>query len=161
ARGPRAGQSEGRGPADRCERRRGPRCCSKCRLPGRASGGGGTDPSDCRGDRARGHAVPAGGRAEPPRRGRGGTLMKLVLIHAMPLDERMWAPQLEALGDAGIETPNLYDLDGASVDEWAAKLLDRYEGELAVVGASIGGYVALGSVCAAPGRDRRNMLRRL
>jgi pimeloyl-ACP methyl ester carboxylesterase len=80
------------------------------------------------------------------------------LIHAMPLDERMWAPQLEALGDAGIETPNLYDLDGASVDEWAAKLLDRYEGELAVVGASIGGYVALGMARAAPERIRGIML---
>jgi pimeloyl-ACP methyl ester carboxylesterase len=84
--------------------------------------------------------------------------MKLVLIHAMPLDERMWAPQLEALGDEGIETPNLYDLGGASVDEWAAKLLDRYEGELAVVGASIGGYVALGMARAAPERIRGIML---
>jgi pimeloyl-ACP methyl ester carboxylesterase len=84
--------------------------------------------------------------------------MKLVLIHAMPLDERMWAPQLEALGDEGIETPNLYDLGGASVDEWAAKLLDRYEGELAVVGASIGGYVALAMARAAPERIRGIML---
>ncbi|HXV02664.1 MAG TPA: alpha/beta hydrolase [Gaiellaceae bacterium] len=84
--------------------------------------------------------------------------MKLVLIHAMPLDERMWAPQLEALGDEEIETPNLYDLGGASVDEWAAKLLDRYDGELAVVGASIGGYVALAMARAAPERVRGIML---
>jgi pimeloyl-ACP methyl ester carboxylesterase len=84
--------------------------------------------------------------------------MKLVLIHAMPLDERMWAPQLEALGGEEIETPNLYDLGGASVDEWAVKLLDRYEGELAVVGASIGGYVALAMARAAPERIRGIML---
>jgi pimeloyl-ACP methyl ester carboxylesterase len=85
--------------------------------------------------------------------------MKLVLIHAMPLDERMWAPQLGALGDdQEVETPNLYDLEGASIDDWAAKLLDRYEGELAVVGASIGGYVALAMARAAPERIRGIML---
>jgi pimeloyl-ACP methyl ester carboxylesterase len=81
-----------------------------------------------------------------------------VLIHAMPLDERMWAPQLEALGDQEVERPNLYDLGGASVDDWAAKLLDRYEGELAVVGASIGGYVALAMARAEPTRIRGIML---
>ena len=84
--------------------------------------------------------------------------MKLVLVHAMPLDERMWAPQLEALADEEVETPNLYDLGGASIDDWAAKLLDRYEGELAVVGASIGGYVALAMTRAAPARIRGIML---
>lgn len=85
-------------------------------------------------------------------------MTKLVLIHAMPLDERMWAPQLEALGDQEVETPNLYDLGGASIDDWGAKLLDRYEGELAVVGASIGGYVALAMARAAPKRIRGIML---
>jgi len=84
--------------------------------------------------------------------------MKLVLVHAMPLDERMWAPQLEALADEEVETPNLYDLGGASIDDWAAKLLDRYEGELAVVGASIGGYVALAMARAAAARIRGIML---
>jgi pimeloyl-ACP methyl ester carboxylesterase len=84
--------------------------------------------------------------------------MKLVLIHAMPLDERMWAPQLEALADEDVETPNLYDLGGASIDDWAAKLLERYEGDLAVVGASIGGYVALATARAAPERIRGIML---
>jgi pimeloyl-ACP methyl ester carboxylesterase len=84
--------------------------------------------------------------------------MKLVLIHAMPLDERMWAPQLEALRDQEVETPNLYDLGGASIDDWAAKLLERYEDELALVGASIGGYVALGMARAEPDRIRGIML---
>ena len=84
--------------------------------------------------------------------------MKLVLVHAMPLDERMWAPQLEALADEEVETPNLYDLGGASIDDWAAKLLDRYEGELAVVGASIGGYVALAMARAAAARIRGIMV---
>jgi pimeloyl-ACP methyl ester carboxylesterase len=84
--------------------------------------------------------------------------MKLVLIHAMPLDERMWAPQLEALGDQEVETPNLYDLGGASIDDWAAKLLDGHEGDLAVVGASIGGYVGLAMARAAPERIRGVML---
>ena len=84
--------------------------------------------------------------------------MKLVLIHAMPLDERMWAPQLQALEGEEVETPNLYDLGGASIDDWAAKLLERYDGELAVVGASIGGYVALAMADAAPERIRGVML---
>jgi pimeloyl-ACP methyl ester carboxylesterase len=84
--------------------------------------------------------------------------MKVVLVHAMPLDERMWAPQLDALSDREVETPNLYDLGGASIDDWAARLLERYDGELAVVGASIGGYVGLAMARAAPERVRGVML---
>ena len=50
----------------------------------------------------------------------------------------LW-PQLGALGAYEVVTPNLYDLGGSSIDEWAEKLLDQNEGDLAVVGASIGG----------------------
>ena len=63
--------------------------------------------------------------AVPPRCHRGGARMKVVLLHAMPLDERMWSPQLPALADYEVETPNLYDLGGSSIDEWTEKLLEQ------------------------------------
>jgi pimeloyl-ACP methyl ester carboxylesterase len=84
--------------------------------------------------------------------------VKVVLLHAMPLDERMWEPQLAALADRDVEAPNLYDLGGSSIDDWAQKLLDRIPGELAVVGASIGGYVGLAMARLAPERVRGLLL---
>jgi pimeloyl-ACP methyl ester carboxylesterase len=78
--------------------------------------------------------------------------MKILLLHAMPLDERMWKPQLEALAGQDVEAPNLYDLGGASVDEWADKLLASTEDDVAVIGASMGGYVGLAMARKAPER---------
>ena len=78
--------------------------------------------------------------------------MKILLLHAMPLDERMWRPQLEALSGQDVEAPNLYDLGGASVDEWADKLLASTEDDVAVIGASMGGYVGLAMARKAPER---------
>ena len=84
--------------------------------------------------------------------------MKVVLLHAFPLDERMWEPQLEALGDEDVYVPNLYDLGGNSVDGWAEHVLERVDGELVAVGASLGGYVALAMARAAPDRVKRLLL---
>lgn len=84
--------------------------------------------------------------------------MKVVLLHAMPLDERMWEPQLGALGEYEVVTPNLYDLGGSSIDEWAERLLEQNDGDLAVVGASIGGYVALAMARREPDRIMGVML---
>ena len=84
--------------------------------------------------------------------------MKILLLHAMPLDERMWKPQLEAVAGEDVEAPNLYDLGGASVDEWADRLLASTEDDLAVVGASMGGYVALAMARKAPERVRGLLL---
>jgi pimeloyl-ACP methyl ester carboxylesterase len=78
--------------------------------------------------------------------------VKILLLHAMPLDERMWKPQLEALAGQDVEAPNLYDLGGASVDEWADKLLASTEDDVAVIGASMGGYVGLAMARKAPER---------
>ena len=78
--------------------------------------------------------------------------MKIVLLQAFPLDERMWAPQLEALEGADVYPPSLYDLGGSSVDGWAEHVLERAEGELVVVGASLGGYVALAMARTSPDR---------
>src|SRR5947207_13805376 len=79
--------------------------------------------------------------------------MNVILLHAFPLDERMWQPQLETLRDYQVATPRLYGR-GASLDDWAASLLEEIEGDLALVGASLGGYVALPMTNRAPWRIR-------
>ena len=78
--------------------------------------------------------------------------MRVVLVHAFPLDDRMWDSQLEALADEDVYVPYLYGLGGNSVDGWAEHVLERTEGELLVVGASLGGYVALAMARIAPDR---------
>jgi pimeloyl-ACP methyl ester carboxylesterase len=75
----------------------------------------------------------------------------VVLLHAFPLDERMWAPQVEALGGYDVVAPRLYGR-GSSIDDWAAAILDEVSGELRVVGASMGGYAALAMALRAPER---------
>lgn len=83
--------------------------------------------------------------------------MKVVLLHAFPLDESMWAPQLRALAGFDVATPRLYGR-GAGVGEWAASVLDETDGELVAVGASMGGYVALAMARRAAERVRGLLL---
>ena len=68
--------------------------------------------------------------------------MRIVLLHAFPLDERMWEPQREGLRGHELLTPRLYGR-GSTMDDWAASLLEELPGELVLVGASMGGYCAL------------------
>jgi 3-oxoadipate enol-lactonase len=82
----------------------------------------------------------------------------VVLLHAFPLDERMWEPQLAALGDQHVVVPNLYGLGGSSIGGWAERALEEVEGELVAVGASLGGYVALAMARRAPERLRGLLL---
>lgn len=79
--------------------------------------------------------------------------MKVVLLHAWPLDERMWEPQLTPLREAGFEpvTPRLYGR-GPSVEAWASQLLAEIDGTIVAVGASMGGYTALALAHRAPER---------
>ena len=77
--------------------------------------------------------------------------MNIVLLHALPLDERMWEPQREALDGHDVVTPNLYAL-GSTIDEWADAVLARTEGAFVAVGASMGGYCALAIARRAPER---------
>lgn len=79
--------------------------------------------------------------------------MKVLLLHAWPLDERMWEPQLDPLREAGFEplAPRLYGR-GAVIDGWAARLLDELDGPFVAVGASMGGYCALALARRAPER---------
>ena len=83
--------------------------------------------------------------------------MNVVLLHALPLDERMWEPQLDALSDFDLLALNLYGL-GNSMDAWAEAVLDHVEGELVPVGASMGGYCALAVARRAPERVRAAVL---
>jgi pimeloyl-ACP methyl ester carboxylesterase len=83
--------------------------------------------------------------------------MKVVLLHAFPLDERMWDAQREVLSGYEVVTPNLYDLGGNSVEGWARAVLDQVD-DFAVVGASLGGYVALAMARLGPERVRGLLL---
>jgi pimeloyl-ACP methyl ester carboxylesterase len=79
--------------------------------------------------------------------------VKVLLLHAWPLDERMWEPQLPVLRELGFDAvaPRLYGR-GSSIDGWAAQLLGEIEGPFVAVGASMGGYTALALARRAPER---------
>lgn len=77
--------------------------------------------------------------------------MTVVLIHAFPVDPRMWERQLEIV--SGAVTPRLYGR-GPDLVEWARQILEEVEGKLVLVGASMGGYVALQMARLAPERVR-------
>lgn len=83
--------------------------------------------------------------------------MKIALLHALPLDERMWEPQREALRDQDVVTPRLYGR-GNTMDAWAESIANEIEGEHVVVGASMGGYCALALARRAPERVRALLL---
>ncbi|HJU48855.1 MAG TPA: alpha/beta hydrolase [Gaiellaceae bacterium] len=75
---------------------------------------------------------------------------RVVLLHALPLDPRLWEPQLSVFPHA--LTPRLYDLPGRTMDAWATGLLEAVEGRLVLVGASMGGYLGLAAARRAPER---------
>jgi pimeloyl-ACP methyl ester carboxylesterase len=79
-------------------------------------------------------------------------------MHAFPLDERMWEPQLAAIGDRHVVAPNFYDFGGSSIDGWAERILEEVEGDLVAIGASMGGYVALAMASREPERIRGLLL---
>src|SRR5215470_3230091 len=70
----------------------------------------------------------------------------------------MWEPQLAELADEDVYVPNFYDLGGNSVDGWAEHVLERADGDLVLVGASLGGYVALAMTRASPARIKGLLL---
>jgi len=98
--------------------------------------------------------------AEPPAsvRARG----TLVLVHAFPLNARMWEPQ-QSLADGGwrVLAPQLRGFDGgandtpvATMDDYAGDLVDLLDGlhvkDAVLGGLSMGGYVTLALVRLAP-----------
>ena len=83
--------------------------------------------------------------------------MNVLLLHALPLDERMWEPQRDVLREHNVSAPRLYGR-GHTMDEWAASIADELDGEVAVVGASMGGYCALALAKRMPERVRGLLL---
>jgi len=81
--------------------------------------------------------------------------LTVVLLHALPLDERMWEPQRSVVPDA--VAPRLYGR-GQSMDEWARSVAGEVDGELVLVGASMGGYCALALARREPQRVRAMLL---
>ena len=79
--------------------------------------------------------------------------MNVLLLHAWPVDERMWERQAAALAEAGhtVRAPRLYGR-GPSIDGWAGQLLGEEEGPFVAVGASMGGYTALALARRSPER---------
>jgi pimeloyl-ACP methyl ester carboxylesterase len=77
--------------------------------------------------------------------------VRIVFLHAFPLDERMWEGQLDAFADYEVMTPNLYRL-GRSMESRAEAVLESIQGPVAVCGASMGGYCALAIARRAPER---------
>jgi pimeloyl-ACP methyl ester carboxylesterase len=67
-----------------------------------------------------------------------------VFLHALPYDPSMWD------GFDGTK-PRLYGR-GASIEEWAEQILSEEEGQLMLVGASMGGYTGLAMTKQKPER---------
>jgi pimeloyl-ACP methyl ester carboxylesterase len=83
--------------------------------------------------------------------------VNVLLLHALPLDERMWEPQLPALAEHDVKTPRLYGR-GQTMTAWAESIAADLVGEHAVVGASMGGYCALALAKVAPDLVRALLL---
>lgn len=83
--------------------------------------------------------------------------MKVLLLHAFPLDKQMWEPQRAALVGHEVVAPRLYGR-GRTMDEWADSIANETKGDFAVVGASMGGYCALALARRASERVRGLLL---
>ncbi|MET9625957.1 alpha/beta fold hydrolase [Lentzea sp. NPDC006480] len=71
--------------------------------------------------------------------------MELVLLHAFPLDARMWDVP-------GALTPNLNGHGEPDLDTLAQQVLDQVGDEVVLGGCSMGGYVAMAVLRRAPER---------
>ncbi len=80
--------------------------------------------------------------------------MTVLWLHGWPLDERMWARQVSRFGGVAVR---LYGR-GNSIEGWAEQILSEVDGELVLVGHSMGGYTALAMAGRAPERVRALVL---
>ena len=72
-------------------------------------------------------------------------MTQVLLLHAFPLDARMWEAHRRALEDAGYDVvaPNLPGPDAEiGFDAWARRVLGEVDGDFVAVGISMGGYLA-------------------
>src|SRR5436190_7382920 len=98
---------------------------------------------------------------EAPARG-GRPRGTLLLLHAFPLNARMWEPQLElAAHGYRVIAPHMRGFDGgtadaaaSTVDEYAADVIDLLDAlhvkDAILGGLSMGGYVAFAILRHAP-----------
>ena len=106
--------------------------------------------------RSRGRRPRIRARGGDPRRGRHPARVSvLLLLHAFPLDARMWEGQVPVLEQAGYEViaPNLPGSEpDASLPSWAGRILELLPGDFIPVGISMGGYLAFELWRQAPKR---------
>jgi 3-oxoadipate enol-lactonase len=79
----------------------------------------------------------------------------LLLLHAFPLDARMWAGQLPVLERAGYETiaPSLPGREpDSNFASWARRILELLPGDFVPIGISMGGYLVFELWRQAPKR---------
>jgi 3-oxoadipate enol-lactonase len=79
----------------------------------------------------------------------------VLLLHAFPLDARMWDGQVPALEQAGygVVAPNLPGREPEpDLESWAARILELLPGDFVPVGVSMGGYLAFELWRQAPSR---------
>lgn len=76
-------------------------------------------------------------------------VVKLVLLHPLPLDGLIWPDQVTALAEECV-VPNLYSL-GDNIQDWARAVIDfAGGGPMTLVGNSVGGSCAIEMALAAP-----------
>jgi pimeloyl-ACP methyl ester carboxylesterase len=77
--------------------------------------------------------------------------VKILLLHAFPLDPSMWEVQRPVLEGNEVVAPSIYGR-GPTMDAWAGSLLAELEGPFeCCVGASMGGGCALALERSSPG----------
>jgi pimeloyl-ACP methyl ester carboxylesterase len=133
--------------------------------PGAADAGDPQPPTAAAGAEPEAEAEPALAPAPVPPAVVSGAGTPVVLLHAFPLDGRMWAPQVEALaGSYQVIVPDLRGFGAAReqaveeagmdllADDVARLLDDRGLDRVVLGGLSMGGYVALAFVRRHPDR---------
>lgn len=76
----------------------------------------------------------------------------VILLHAFPLDSRMWSSVRARLEAAGWNTATPELGDGDTMAGWAESILAQTEGPIVPVGSSMGGYLAFELWRQAPER---------
>ena len=83
----------------------------------------------------------------------GSGVMRVVLLHPLPLDGRVWAASMRTWAGS-VVVPSLYAL-GESMEAWASEVLQSAgPGPLVLVGCSVGGSCAIEVARLAPERVR-------
>jgi pimeloyl-ACP methyl ester carboxylesterase len=88
-------------------------------------------------------------------------MTQVLLLHAFPLDSRMWEAQRRALEGTGYDVvaPDFPGPDAdIGFDVWARRVLTEVDGEFVAVGISMGGYLAFELWRQAAGRIRALVL---